>query len=320
MFAPSPNVCQQFSTNNHHENQNQTNSRVKVDTENETDNDSPEIVAPQKMYKVPEDVSNQRIAKVHGHQEAAQKKPTDPLEALFSIMKGSNNLTFNQGAGLGVLGLKTAAPRKIKTAICGQFPGVFSMVTEEEEDPDKHQAANGLVVKVPNVAMPPTEDMLSDVEHDRQEVEDEQLSLANLFTHSLQVMEFDGILSTSVATKHGWHARLFKDYQLQLTIRKPSTSHSNNTGLSKASTLAMIDIYSNDDGGYECLGNCSQLNHIKFPIVALMAWDYLASSGSLAQPECTFSAATHEHLTRAKFPAVISPLGSLQWQQGVTGM
>lgn len=83
-----------------------------------------------------------------------------------------HKLALIVGAGLTALGLKTPPPRKIKTAIRGQFPTVAATLAEEEEEAEL-AGCESAPAHVPDVAIPLLNDETSDVEHDLQELVDE---------------------------------------------------------------------------------------------------------------------------------------------------
>lgn len=86
-----------------------------------------------------------------------------------------HKLALVVGAGLAALGLKTPPPRKLKTAYRGQFPTVCNTLAEEEEEeePNDPLAGEGPVLEVPDVPSAPTKDVVSDVEHDLQELDED---------------------------------------------------------------------------------------------------------------------------------------------------
>lgn len=83
-----------------------------------------------------------------------------------------HKLALIVGAGLNALGLKTPPPRKIKTAVRGQFPTVAATLAKEDEE-DEPVCNEGPVIEVPDVASPPPINVPSDVEHDLQDLDDD---------------------------------------------------------------------------------------------------------------------------------------------------
>lgn len=87
-----------------------------------------------------------------------------------------HKLALIVGAGLAARNLKTPPPRKIKTAVQGHFPDV-STILEEEEEPQDSRSGKGHVLEIPDVPTAPDEEVGSNVEHNLQELENNELAL-----------------------------------------------------------------------------------------------------------------------------------------------